>query len=69
MLKEELHRMSDWSIELTPQRVKASQPWAITGAQVLGGCVIAFASFGLQLYHLGVKFPGNPAFTEICLRF
>ena len=40
-----------------------------TGAQVLGGCVIAFASFGLQLYHLGVKFPGNPAFTEICLRF
>jgi hypothetical protein len=30
-----------------------------TGAQVLGGCVIAFASFGLQLYHLGVtSFPG-----------
>ena len=36
LLKEEVHRMSDWSIELTPQRVKASQPWAITGAQVLG---------------------------------
>jgi hypothetical protein len=31
-----------------------------TGAQVLGGCVIAFASFGLQLYHLGVtSFPGT----------
>eukprot|EP01047_Picozoa_sp_COSAG01_P039366 COSAG01_NODE_3248_length_6356_cov_12.014224_5_plen_74_part_00 len=30
-----------------------------TGAQVSGGCVIAFASFGLQLYHLGVtSFPG-----------
>jgi hypothetical protein len=30
-----------------------------TGAQVLGGCVVAFASFGLQLYHLGVtSFPG-----------
>ena len=34
--KEEAHRMTDTSIELRPERVKASRPWPITGPQVLG---------------------------------